>query len=272
VAPRAAEVPSPIALRSPRHLAFFDRVFTRFARRHLHAVRLARWGRPLLPTIGPVVVFANHPSWWDGIAVMLLWRRLLADRELYVPMDAEALGRYGFMRRLGVFGVEHGARGVAGFRRVAAEVLASPDRLLWVNAPGRFSDARERPVPIAPGMSRLPELAPGATFLPLALEYTFWNERAPEMLAAFGEPIAAADLLSESREARSERMAAALAATSDRLAADSIARDPALFETLLQGREGMGGVWQVWCRAGALLRGERFDPRHDQRQRRRMGA
>jgi 1-acyl-sn-glycerol-3-phosphate acyltransferase len=272
VAPRAAEVPSPIALRSPRHLAFFDRVFTRFARRHLHAVRLARWGRPLLPAIGPVVVFANHPSWWDGIAVMLLWRRLLADRELYVPMDAEALGRYGFMRRLGVFGVERGAGGVVGFRRVAAEVLASPDRLLWVNAPGRFSDARERPVPIAPGMSRLPELAPGATFLPLALEYTFWNERAPEMLAAFGEPIAAADLLSGSREARSERMAAALAATSDRLAADSIARDPALFETLLQGREGMGGVWQAWRRAGALLRGERFDPRHDQRQRRRMGA
>jgi hypothetical protein len=40
---------------------------------------------------------------------------------------------------------------------------------------------------------------------------------------------------------------------------------------LLQSREGMGGVWQAWRRAGALLRGRRFDPRHDQ-QRRRMGA
>lgn len=265
---RAAEAPSPIALRSPRHLAFFDRVFTRFARRHLRAVRLAHWGRPRLPPDGPVVVFANHPSWWDGMAVMLLWRRLLDERELYVPMDAEALGRYGFMRRLGVFGVEPGARGAVGFMRVAGEVLSAPHRLLWINAPGRFSDVRERPVPIAPGMSRLPELAPGATFLPLALEYTFWNERAPEMLAAFGEPIPAADLLAEGREARAERMAAALAATMDRLAADSIARDPARFEPLLEGRQGMGGVWQAWRRAGALLRGRRFDPRHDQR----MGA
>jgi 1-acyl-sn-glycerol-3-phosphate acyltransferase len=266
VAPRAAGAPSPIALRSPAHLAFFDRVFTRFARRHLNAVRLARWGRPRLPPDGPVVVFANHPSWWDGMAVMLLWKRLLNERQLYVPMDAEALGRYGFMRRLGVFGVEPGARGAAGFLRVAAEVLAAPDRLLWINAPGRFCDVRERPVPIAPGMSRLPELAPGATFLPLALEYTFWNERAPEMLVAFGEPIPAADFLAEAREARAGRMSAALVATLDRLAADSIARDPALFETLLEGRQGMGGVWQAWRRAATLLRGERFDPRHDQRR------
>jgi 1-acyl-sn-glycerol-3-phosphate acyltransferase len=271
VASRAAVAgaPSPIALRSPRHLAFFDRVFTRFARRHLRAVRLARWGRPSLPAGGgPVVVFANHPSWWDGMAVMLLWRRLLDDRELYVPMDADALGRYGFMRRLGVFGVEPGARGAAGFLRVAGEVLSEPHRLLWINAPGRFSDVRERPVPIAPGVGRLPDLAPGATFLPLALEYTFWNERAPEMLAAFGEPIPAADLLAEGRDARADRMSAALAATMDRLAADSIARDPARFETLLEGRQGMGGVWQTWRRAGALLRGEKFDPRHD----RRIGA
>lgn len=263
-----AGAPSPMALRSPRHVAFFDRVFTRFARRHLNAVRLARWGRPRDVPGAPLVVFANHPSWWDGMAVMLLWRRLLRERDLYVPMDAEALGRYGFMRRLGVFGVEPGARGAAGFLRVAAEVLAAPGNLLWINAPGRFSDARERPVPIAPGMSRLPELAPGATFLPLALEYTFWNERAPEMLAAFGEPIPAADLLAERREARAGLMASALAATMDRLAADSVARDPALFETLLEGRRGMGGVWQAWRRAGALLRGEAFDPRHD----RRMGA
>ena len=81
-APPRAVGASPIALRSPARLAFFDRVFTRFARRHLNAVRLARWGRPRLPPGGPVVVFANHPSWWDGMAVMLLWRRLLAEREL----------------------------------------------------------------------------------------------------------------------------------------------------------------------------------------------
>ena len=55
-------------------------------------------------------------------------------------------------------------------------------------APGRFCDVRERPVPIMPGLTRLPELAPEAVFLPLALEYPFWSEKRPEALACFGEP------------------------------------------------------------------------------------
>jgi DNA-binding FadR family transcriptional regulator len=59
-----------------------------------------------------------------------------------------------------------------------------------------------------------------------------------------------------------ESGAAALAATMDRLAEDAIARDPARFATLLQGREGMGGIYDIWRKARAALRGERFDPRH----------
>jgi hypothetical protein len=114
-----------------------------------------------------------------------------------------------------------------------------------------------------PGLTRLPELAPEARFLPLALEYPFRNERAPEMLAAFGPPIPAATLLTAPREARAAQLAAALEASMDRLAGDALSRDPSRFETLLRGREGMGGVWQGWRHLGAALRGRRFDPRHD---------
>jgi hypothetical protein len=49
----------------------------------------------------------------------------------------------------------------------------------------------------------------------------------------------------------------------DRLAADAIARDPARFRVLEQGREGMGGMYQTWQRVKALASGRRFDPRHD---------
>jgi 1-acyl-sn-glycerol-3-phosphate acyltransferase len=259
-----AEAGSPVALLSPALHRFFRVVFTRFAQRHLRAVRLARRGRPVAEPGRALVVFANHPSWWDGMAFTLLATRLLPDRTMYAPMEAAALARYGFMRRVGVFGVETGSpRGAAAFLRTAAEVLAAPDRMLWLNAPGRFCDVRERPVPIMPGLTRLPELAPEAVFLPLALEYPFWNERAPEMLAGFGPPIPAAALLAQPRASRAAAMAAALEATMDRLAADAIARDPARFETLLRGQEGMGGVYQGWSHLRAALRGRRFDPRHD---------
>ena len=154
-------------------------------------------------------------------------------------------------------------RGAVAFLRTAKQVLAAPDRMLWMNAPGRFSDVRERPVPIAIGMSRLPEIAPEAMFVPLALDYPFWTERKAEMLAAFGPPIPAAELLALDREARIGALSAALGATMDRLTEDAIARDPARFNALIRGREGMGGIYDGWRRLRAALRGKTFDARHD---------
>jgi len=263
-APATPDAALPLALYSSARHRFFHLVFARFARAHLRAVRVAEWGLPQPSPGAPLVVFANHPSWWDGMAFMLLAARLLPERRMFVPMEAAVLARYGFMRRIGVFGVEAGSgRGAFAFLRTAGAVLAAPEGMLWMNAPGRFADVRERPVPITPGLVRLVELAPTARFVPLALDYPFWSERAPEMLAAFGPPIEGAALAALDRDARAATLAHALEATMDRLAVDAIARDPARFRTVLHGREGMGGIWQAWRRTGAALRGERFDPRHD---------
>jgi 1-acyl-sn-glycerol-3-phosphate acyltransferase len=256
----------PVAAFDPRHMAFFHFVFRRFFGRHMRALRVARWGMPREYGARPIVVFANHPGWWDGVAFMLLSQALFPGRRMFIPMDAKALSRYGFMTRLGVFGVETGTpRGAVAFLRTAKLVLSAPDRMLWMNAPGRFSDPRERPVPIAPGMTRLPEMAEDALFLPLALDYPFWTERKAEMLAAFGEPVEGRTLAALDRDARGHALSEALAATMDRLAVDAIARDPARFETLQRGREGMGGIFDLIRRVSAAARGRRFDPRHDTR-------
>ena len=119
--------------------------------------------------------------------LVLLARRLLpglrglrADRR----RDAE---EYGFFERIGVFGVEPDSpRGAAAFLRAATEMLSRPDRLLLITAQGRFTDLRERPLGLRPGVARLAEVAPDARFLPLAVEYAFWTERGAEALAAFG--------------------------------------------------------------------------------------
>ncbi|MFC0408617.1 lysophospholipid acyltransferase family protein [Roseomonas elaeocarpi] len=240
-------------------------MFSRFLRRHVRALRLPRWGLPDPgPPDAPLVVFANHPSWWDGVAFMMLAARALPERRMFIPMEAAALRRYSFMRRIGVFGIETGSsRGAVAFLRVAGRVLADPAHALWMNAPGRFQDVRERPVGITPGLVRLAEIAPNARFLPLALEYPFWSERKPEMLAGFGTPILAADLLALGREARAERLRDALTVTMDRLAADALSRDTERFTVLVQGREGMGGIYDLWRHLRATVTGRSFDARHD---------
>ena len=111
---------------------------------------------------------------------------------------------------------------------------------------------------MATGLAHLGRRVPAARFVPLAIEYVFWDERRPNMLLRFGEPVAAEAV----RTGGQAVLADALAATMDALAADAAARDPARFTTLLAGRTKINPFYDGWRRAKALLRGRRFDPAH----------
>src|SRR5690606_26651620 len=66
----------PEHLLSKAWLQFFVRVLTRRLRRSFHAIRLARPGVPAVMDGQPLVVYANHPSWWDAALVPVLMARL----------------------------------------------------------------------------------------------------------------------------------------------------------------------------------------------------
>lgn len=259
----AADEPSPVALRSERMMGFFEVAFTRTFASAFTALRVPHWGLPAAPEGRPAILLMNHPGWWDGVLILLLMRRFFRDRPGFTPMDAEALEKYRFMKRLGVFGIEQNTpRGAVRFLQTAKQVLEDPRHTLWMNAPGRFADVRERPVPLAPGVTRLAEIAPGAVILPVAIEYTHWTEKRGEALVAFGPPLDCGELLALARGPRTEAIRAAATAVMDRLAEDAVSRDPERFLTAITGRQGMGGLYGAVQYARALLRGERHDPRH----------
>ncbi|MFE1601363.1 lysophospholipid acyltransferase family protein [Methylobacterium sp. ID0610] len=240
--------------------AYFDR----YLRRHMNALRVSRWGVPDPGGHpGPIIVYCNHPAWWDAAVLILLADRYFPDREGYAPFDAAMLEKYGIFARIGAFGVDLASRrGAASFLAAARRILARPDRALWITAQGRFSDARERPLGLRPGVAHLAEIAPGAVFWPLALDYAFWEERGAEAFAAFGAPIPARDLLALPRPDRLARLEAELTTILDRLSADVMRRDPSRFVALVEGRRGVGGIYDAWRRLGAALAGRRFEPGH----------
>ena len=243
---------------------FMAAYFDRFVRRHMNALRLARWGVPADPEDGvPLVVYCNHPAWWDAAILILLGRRLFPERECFAPFDAAMLEKYGVFRRMGAFPVDlESRRGAVQFLAASRAVLSAPGRALWITAQGRFADVRARPLGLRPGIAHLPEIAANALFVPLALDYAFWEERGAEACCAFGDPIPAADLLALPRPERLAWLEGALACTLDRLAGDVIARDPGRFETLVSGRRGVGGIYDGWRRLGAALAGRRFEAGH----------
>lgn len=251
------------AARSPLLWRFMAAWFERFLRRNLNGLRIARWSEPSRLPPGPLIVYSNHPGWWDAAVYILLAARLFPDRQSYAPIDAAMLEKYRIFARLGAFGIDLASpRGAAAFLRASAEVLGAPDRALWITAQGRFADSRERPLGLRAGVARLAEMAPGACFLPLAIEYAFWTERGAEALVAFGEPRPADALLPLARAERLRRLEDDLAATMDRLAADVIARDRSRFRPVVEGRAGVGGIYDLGRRLNAKLQGRSFDPAH----------
>ncbi len=250
-------------------LRFFDLYLWLFVRRHFHALRLA--GAHHWPSATrPLIVCLNHPSWWDPLTSILLSRYLQRPADHYAPMDALAFSRYGVMRKLGLFPVEQGtARGAVQFLRAAAHLFADPNAVLWITPQGGFTDVRTRPVVFRAGLDALLRRTPEATVLPLALEYTFWDERLPEALAMLGDPLVFHHgHLAGARPNRTpdrtpgEHVAAALEQTQNSLAALGAARDPAPFTSVLAGASGISGIYGGWQRFHAWTRGQRFASKH----------
>lgn len=243
-------------------LGFFRHIAQGYFRRHFRAVRIHGAERVTAAARrgGPLIIYANHGSWWDPMVQVLLAARLMEDRRHYAPMDADSLKRYGILKRIGVFGVEmKTVRGAAIFLRTGLKILGG-NGVLWVTPQGRFADARERPVEFKPGLAALAaRVQGGCTLIPLAIEYVFWDERLPEVLLRFGEEIR---VEGDSAETIEPRLRHGLECVMDRLRDLAIARDPAAFSLLSQGRSGSGGFYELGHRILARLRGRKYQAEH----------
>jgi 1-acyl-sn-glycerol-3-phosphate acyltransferase len=232
-------------------------------RKHFHAVRLSKSGAPLSAGDEPLLVVLNHPAWWDPLIGIVL-SRSLGERDQFAAIDAIAVQQYPFFRRVGFVGVDtKSLRGAADFLRTGAAILSAQRKVFWVTAQGRFMDVRKRPLALQSGVGHLAARLSAGTVLPIALEYTFWTERTPEALVRVGEPLSIARHSGLGGKAWTTLIETALTLNLDRLNAETMSRDPALFTDLLSGKSGVGGVYDGWRRMKAWARGKKFDPSHD---------
>lgn len=241
-------------------------------------------------SIGPhdaLVVYANHASWWDPLTAIFVAQQLFGDFPMYAPIDADALRKYPMFARMGFFGVEqHSLRGAAHFLRMADRILSRPGVSLWITPEGRFADVRDTSTSLMPGLAHLgwkfsrsrqavrsasaDASSPPATsrrvwFIPAAVEYTFWEERQPELLFWFGQPISAADMHGAGKTQWDQMLTERLRSAQGDLANAVIARDASQFEILVGGRSGSFAVYDWWRKAVGLLRGQRVQVEHGQK-------
>jgi 1-acyl-sn-glycerol-3-phosphate acyltransferase len=239
----------------------FRRYVRRFVRKNFNAVRISGLEHLVQLANSPIVCFANHPGWWDPMTAVLLTDLLLPDYRFAAPMDSQALRSYPILERLGFFSVQRDtAVGAKEFLKTSRQLLENQQTILWLTPTGKFHDVRQ-PVPFMKGLSHLINSEFRGAALPMAIEYTFWNERYPELMVRFDSPINNTSLPMD-RDARTHELETSLWKAQASLAELAMSRDPSCFTTLALGRAGVGGGYDLWRRAIAKLRGQKFHQRH----------
>jgi 1-acyl-sn-glycerol-3-phosphate acyltransferase len=220
-------------------LELFARYCDYYLGRHFRGVHLIG-PAPELRAGEPAVIFLNHASWWDPLVCLAVARRICWRRQNYAPIDATALERFRFFRKLGFFPVQKNSpRGAIQFLAMAEKLLAQHEAVLWITPQGDFVDQRQRPVLIKGGLAHLRERVPQARFIPLAIDYFFGEERLPGVALRFGAPAEGAGI---------HDLEQAMEATMDQLASEVLSREVLRGAPLMGGARGTGGIYGLWQR------------------------
>lgn len=246
-------------------LGGFHRFLRPYLRRHFHCIAIDRDSRPAADFARdlPLIVYANHPSWWDPLIAHFLHRTLFPDRHFFAPIDAVALEQYRVFEKLGFYGVQLSSNsGAASFLKQSQAILKEPDSAIWITPEGRFADARDHGAELMPGLSHLCKRSDHAIALPLALEYLFWDERLPVCLVSLGKPISTSEHSDWSKPDWARHLSDGLRETQHHLSRLAMRRSDEPFENLLSGSRGGGWLYDSCRRLKAFCTGKQFKSGH----------
>ena len=213
---------------------------------HFDRVWIKREGPIPQPADGPLIVYMNHPSWWDGYMAFVLNRMLLRGRyQGYAMMEQPQLERYRFFSWSGAFSVHrHDARSAMRSVRYIGRLLAERrNRCMYIFPQGEITPNDRRPLAIFSGLARVVRLAGGATLWPAALRYEFRGEQRPEAFIRIG-PAHHAPARADAR-ALSQEVGRRLTAACDALRDEYTAGDLDGYEVLLRGRPGVNRLFDI---------------------------
>ncbi|MBA2502871.1 MAG: 1-acyl-sn-glycerol-3-phosphate acyltransferase [Pyrinomonadaceae bacterium] len=135
----------------------------------------------------PLVIYANHSSWWDGLVAFAISRHSKLDS--YAMMEEKQLRKYPFHRKIGAFSVvRENPREAVRSIRYASELLRNTNRAMWIFPQGATGPNDARPLKFYTGVGRIIEETGRAFAVPIAIRYEFLDDFKPEILARVGEP------------------------------------------------------------------------------------
>jgi len=135
----------------------------------------------------PLLIYANHSSWWDGLLAFEISRAARLD--IYVMMDEANLRRFFLFRRLGAFSVPKNPRlAIESINYSADLLIENPKRTLWIFPQGEIVPNDLRPIRFFNGAARIVQKVGRCQTVPIAFRLEFTGDFKPEIYVKIGEP------------------------------------------------------------------------------------
>lgn len=172
--------------------AGFELAFRPWMRRRLDGVHVRGAGNAAWVPAMPLLLVANHVSWWDGFLLREVHRRVRPGAPLHVVMSARELRRHPYLGLLGAVPLE---RTRVGPRRLldalAARVDAHPEAVLGYFPQGRLWPSHRRPLEFSRGAAWLAGRLSPLAVVPVGLHLQPLARPAPAAFVSVGRPFVA---------------------------------------------------------------------------------
>jgi chlorobactene lauroyltransferase len=219
-------------------------------RNSFHRVWLQTHGPLPEPGDGPLLLYLNHSSWWDGYLMYVIHRMVLRGRfDAHLLMEEKQLRSYRFFTWSGAFSINrHDPADVARSQAYAAGLLrgGARPRALFIFPQGKIVPQDRRPLVTYPGVARIVAQAGPVTLCPVALRYEFLGQQWPHAFIRIGPAHRAANP-AHLRGTLAE-ITARLTAACDALRDDVVGGRLDGYAPILRGRPGIDQTFDAFLR------------------------
>lgn len=135
----------------------------------------------------PLIIYANHSSWWDGLAAFQISETVGLDS--FIMMEEKHLKRLFLFRRLGAFSVvrENPRQAVKSIEYAVNLLKTDFNKTLWIFPQGEILPNDARPIVFYNGLSRIIKKVKKCLTVPIAFRYEFTGEYKPEIFVKIGK-------------------------------------------------------------------------------------
>jgi 1-acyl-sn-glycerol-3-phosphate acyltransferase len=136
----------------------------------------------------PLILYANHSSWWDGLVAFEIGRKARLDH--FVLMEEKQLKNLFLFKYLGAFSVvrETPREAVRSINYAVDLLKEKENRALWIFPQGEILPNDIRPLRFFNGIGRIIEKLENCYVAPVAMRYEHLGNFKPEVLARIGRP------------------------------------------------------------------------------------